>query len=137
MQVDNGFQKDLNRYISDIKSKLLYGSNASKSCLEDLKNEIDAYVDEQGVTSMEDVYARFGTADEVASALNSTADVQTVKKKLNFKKLIAVMVAVFLAAWAIVCIYSAISANKGKVIFISESAVTEESSHLTDTATEV
>lgn len=92
MQTDVSFQKDLKIYKNEIKSKLICDSKVSKKFVEDLQNNIDNYIADNDVTSIEEIYNHFGTADDIANAFFETVDIKTVRKKIGLKKLIAVLV---------------------------------------------
>ena len=115
MSSDSNFQKELNQYKSEVRKKLLCDSKISKAFFSDFENDIDNYISENNVTSIEEIYNHFGTADDIANAFFATNDVKSVKKKVNIKKLIAVLVVAIIAIWAVGMAVIAINASKSAI----------------------
>lgn len=114
MSSDSNFQKELNQYKSEVRKKLLCDSKISKAFFSDFENDIDNYVDENNVTSIEEIYNHFGTADDIANAFFATNDVKAVKKKVNIKKLIAVLIVAIIAIWAVVAVIDLVDSNNAQ-----------------------
>ena len=112
---DDNFLKELNHYKNEVKSKLLCDSKISKAFIVDFENDIDNYIIENDVCSIDEIYNHFGTADDIANAFFLMNDVKSVKKKVNVKKLIAVLVASIIAIWAVGMVVIAINARKSAI----------------------
>lgn len=117
MQTDSSFQKDLKTYKNEIKSKLICDSKVSKKFFEDLQNNIDNYIVENNAKSIEEIYKHFGTADDIAKAFFETTDIDTVKRKISIKKLIAVLVIAIVVIWGIVAIVDFVDSKNAQDIY--------------------
>lgn len=117
MQTDGSFQKDLKTYKNQIKSKLICDSKVSKTFVKDLQNSIDNYIADNEVSSIDEIYKHFGTADDIANAFFETVDITTVKRKISIKKLIAVLMAAVIAIVAVGVTVATISFNKSNCLY--------------------
>lgn len=117
MSSDSNFQKELNHYKSEVRKKLLCDSKVSKAFFSDFENDIDNYIAENNVDSITEIYNHFGTADDIANAFFETVDVKTVKKKINIKKLIAVLVVAVIAIWAVVAVVDFVDSKKDQTSY--------------------
>ena len=115
MSSDSNFQKELNQYKSEVRKKLLCDSKISKAFFSDFENDVDNYIAENNVDSIDEIYNHFGTADDIANAFFATNDVKSVKKKVNIKKLIAVLVIAVIAIWGTFVIVDLIDSKKSTV----------------------
>lgn len=127
MSSDSNFQKELNQYKSEVRKKLLCDSKISKAFFSDFENDIDNYIAENNVDSIDEIYNHFGTADDIANAFFATNDVKSVKKKVNIKKLIAVLVVAIIAIWAVVALVDFIDSHSNNTEYIIESMIVDES----------
>ncbi len=90
-------QKEINRYIKDIKKELLYSSKQSREFLAGLRQNVCDFAAENENADMETVKEQFGTPEEIAKVhISELAPVQ-IKNKVNIRKVvIAVTIAVII-----------------------------------------
>ncbi len=127
MNSDKQLKQDLKRYKREIKSKLLCNTKESSACFNNMVEDIDNYVADNPNVTIETVIKKFGSADEIADSFFSCVDMQTVRKKINIKKLIAVLVVTVIAVWGIVVAFGFIDSQSEKSDYLIESAVVDES----------
>lgn len=128
--LNNDFQNDLKIYKNDVKSKLLCDSKISKTLFKDLQNDIDNYIEDNNVTSIEEIYNHFGSADDIATAFLDTVDIAAVKRKMNIKKLIAVLVAAVIIIWGIGMTVIVMNSKKADLVYEVHYGLEEESDSL-------
>lgn len=128
--LNNDFQNDLKIYKNDVKSKLLCDSKISKTLFKDLQNDIDNYIEDNNVTSIEEIYNHFGSADDIATAFLDTVDITAVKRKMNIKKLIAVLVAAVIIIWGIGVLIATIHSHNTNLSYEVHYGIEEESDSL-------
>ena len=124
---DSNLQKDLKRYKSEIKSKLLCNTKESKACFENLQEDIDNYIVDNNVISIDDIINHFGTANDIANAFFANVDMRTLKRKINTKKLLTIFVIVVIVIWSIAMILITINSNKETVSFEVVNGIIDES----------
>lgn len=127
MNSDKQLKQDLKRYKREIKSKLLCNTKESSACFNNMVEDIDNYVADNPNVTIDTVIKKFGSADEIADSFFSCVDMQTVRKKINIKKLIAVLVVTVIAVWGIVVAFGFIDSQSEKSDYLIESAVVDES----------
>lgn len=127
MNSDKQLKQDLKRYKREIKSKLLCNTKESSACFNNMVEDIDNYVADNPNVTIETVIKKFGSADEIADSFFSCVDMQTVRKKINIKKLIAVLVVTVIAVWGIVVAFGFIDSQSDTPDYLIESAVVDES----------
>lgn len=93
--------KDIKKYISQIKGCMLCDGGTKRRCINDLKSDIQDYIDTEGTQDIEKIKARFGAPEQIAKAFLMEMDVKKVKRKLDIRRaVIAVALAVVLI-WGI------------------------------------
>lgn len=120
-------EKEISRYLNDIKC-LMPGDNSSKrKYLRGLKNEIYDYAEENEVVSMGDIVLHFGEEEEVAKLYVDTLDVKSIKRKYNFRRIIISVLISALVVWGVATILgSVISRTESKDgIVVTHSLETE------------
>lgn len=127
MNSDKQLKQDLKCYKHEIKSKLLCNTKESSACFNNMVEDIDNYVADNPNVTIDTVIKKFGSADEIADSFFSCVDMQTVRKKINIKKLIAVLVVTVIAVWGIVVAFGFIDSQSEKSDYLIESAVVDES----------
>lgn len=127
MNSDKQLKQDLKRYKREIKSKLLCNTKESSACFNNMVEDIDNYVADNPNVTIDTVIKKFGSADEIADSFFSCVDMQTVRKKINIKKLIAVLVVTVIAVWGIVVAFGFIDSQSDTPDYLIESAVVDES----------
>ena len=93
--------KDIEKYISEVGTYLFCLKKNRRKVLADIREAVFAFAEEFSVESIEDVYRRFGTPEEIAKAYLSDAEVQNIKKAINIRKVSVAAVAIVLAMLAI------------------------------------
>lgn len=88
MNHDSKFQHELKNYKNEIKDMLPFSNEVTKKLLDDLQNGIDDYIENNDVTSFDEIIEHFGKPDEVAEDLKNITDAQVFKRKIDFKKII-------------------------------------------------
>ena len=77
--------KDIEKYLSQVKSYLHCKKADKDVILEDIRTAVFEFSEEFAIESIDDIYRRFGTPEEIAKAYLSDAEPQNIKKAINEK----------------------------------------------------
>lgn len=92
-------KNNLNAYFRNVEDLLLCNRKSKKAFLSDLKNDIDEFVQHEPDADFDSILSAFGTPDEIAESFLKNADIASIKKKLNVKKIL------LFAVLAVVLVY--------------------------------
>ena len=59
-------EKEIEKYISDVSSKLLCSKEKKKELIEDIRGAVFDFAEESGTKNIADIYKHFGTPEELA-----------------------------------------------------------------------
>lgn len=88
-------QKEINRYIKDIKKELLYGTKESRQFLKELKQNVTDYAEENQNADMAQVTEQFGKPEDIAATFFEQYDKNEIKHKVNVRR-VAVIVGIMM-----------------------------------------
>ncbi len=90
--------KDIEKYLSQVKAYLPCKKSDKAVILEDIRQAISEFAENSAIQSIDDIYKRFGTPEEIAKAYLSDAEPKNIKKAISLRKvLVWAVVAVVLA----------------------------------------
>ena len=90
--------KDIEKYISEVGTHLFCLKKNKKTVLADIREAVFEFTENNDVTSMDVIYERFGTPEEIAKAYIADAEPKNIKKAFSVRKvLVWAVVAVVLA----------------------------------------
>lgn len=104
-------EKEIEKYISDVSSKLLCSKEKKKELIEDIRGAVFDFAEESGTKNIADIYKHFGTPEELAKAHMSELDPEQIKKKISAKKMIFWGIIIALAMIAFVLFYELIDSH--------------------------
>lgn len=117
--------KDIDRYLSQVKSHLPCRKADKDAILEDIKLAIFEFTENFETANIDDIYNRFGSPEEIAKAYLSDADPKKITKAINIRKVLVMATVIALALLAITFIITIIDNHSGKIIYY-ESGIVEE-----------
>ena len=91
--------REIKKYILDVKSYLICDWRTRQKFLKDLKNDINDFVDENEEVTIDDVRNRFGEPEKIARSFLEGADLKKIKRRMNFGRTIIVGVIAALLIW--------------------------------------
>ncbi len=91
---------DINKYIKDIKSYLICDYKTQKKFMDDFKNDVFSYIEDNSIGDINEIYEHFGPPQEIANGFFENADTKKIKKKMNISKTITICFIVALIIWA-------------------------------------
>lgn len=104
--------KEIDEYIAEIKKNLICSSSQKNTIINDLRNSIVNFVEENDIDDINKVYAQFGTPEEIANQSISDTEPQKIKKNYKHHRVIIVGVVVAVLIIAIVIIWAALDGHK-------------------------
>ena len=87
-------QKEINRYIKDIKKELLYNSKQSREFLAGLRQNVCDFAAENENADMAQVTEQFGKPEDIAATFFEQYDKNEIKRKVNVRRVIIAAVVV-------------------------------------------
>ena len=81
-------QKQINKYIKDIKKELLYGTKESRQFLKELKQNVTDYAEENQNADMEQVTEQFGKPEDIAATFFEQYGKEDIKKKVDIRRVV-------------------------------------------------
>ncbi|MBQ7862075.1 MAG: hypothetical protein IJ349_07740 [Clostridia bacterium] len=97
-------QKEINRYIKDIKKELLYGTKESRQFLKELKQNVTDYAEENQNADMAEVTEQFGKPEDIAATFFEQYGKEDIKKKVNIRRVVVTAVVAVVMMFAIAMI---------------------------------
>lgn len=91
--------REIKKYILDVKSYLICDWRTRQKFLKDLKNDINDFVDEKEDVTIEDIRNRFGEPEKISRSFLEGADLKKIKRRMNFGKTIILGVIAALLIW--------------------------------------
>ncbi len=88
-------QKEINRYIKDIKKELLYNSKQSREFLAGLRQNVCDFAAENENADIGAVKEHFGKPEEIAATFFEQYDKNEIKRKVNVRR-VAVIVGIMM-----------------------------------------
>ena len=92
----------LDQYYREVKRLLPCSAVEKKRCMEELRNDITAYLEHTPDASTEDVYATFGTPQSIAESFMVNTDPEQLSHRLSAKRKIVIGVISVVVVLAIV-----------------------------------
>ncbi len=91
--------REIKKYIIDVKSYLICDWRTRQKFLKDLKNDINDFVDGKEDVTMDDIRDRFGEPEKISRSFLENADLKKIKRRMNFGRTIIVGVIAALLIW--------------------------------------
>ena len=104
--------KEIDEYIAEIKKNLICSSSQKNTIINDLRNSIVNFVEENDIDDINKVYAQFGAPEEIANQSISDTEPQKIKKNYKHHRVIIIGVVVAVLMIAIVIIWAALDGHK-------------------------
>lgn len=104
--------KEIDEYIAEIKKNLICSSSQKNTIINDLRNSIVNFVEENDIDDINKVYAQFGTPEEIANQSISDTEPQKIKKNYKHHRVIIIGVVFAVLIIAIVIIWAALDGHK-------------------------
>ena len=108
-------QKQINKYIKDIKKELLYVTKESRQFLKELKQNVTDYAEENQNADMAEVTEQFGKPEDIAATFFEQYSKDGIKRKVNIRRVVVVAVAVAVAIFSITMIIVIIDSNNSNI----------------------
>ncbi len=89
-------KKDIEKYLSQVKAYLPCRKADKTAIIKDIRQAILEFTENSGAETIDDIYKRFGTPEEIAKAYLSDTEPQNIKKAINVRKVIIAAVVAFL-----------------------------------------
>ena len=104
--------KEIDEYIAEIKRNLICSPSQKNTIINDLRESVVNYVEENNIDDIKKVYAQFGTPQDIADQSISDTEPQKIKKTYNHHRVIIIGVVVAVLIVAIVIIWAALDGHK-------------------------
>lgn len=105
-------EKDIEKYINEVEEYLVCLEKNKQKVIDEIRNSIYVYAEENGISDIGEVYDRFGTPEEIASQHLSAIDPKRIKKALSIKRVVAAAMAAIVLMVAVMIIIELIDSHK-------------------------
>lgn len=102
---------ELNSYFSEISESLLCTEKQKKQFISRLRNDIEAFIEENTEADINEVIAVFGSARTISRSFMENSDPKALAKKLKFKKYLLIAVAFALLVYILFVVISLIDVH--------------------------
>ena len=109
---------ELNGYFSEISALLLCNEKHKKGFIMSLRNDIEAFLEENTEADINDIKAVFGSAEDISKGFMENTDPKTIAKRIKLKKYILAAVAVLI--YALFVVFSLIDVHEEAHGYIEE-----------------
>lgn len=89
--------KSIQKYINNVSKSLICNRKLKKTIINDFRNSILDYKEENIITDIKKIYEHFGTPNEIVQIYMSDPDIQTIKRHINIKRIILAVLICILA----------------------------------------
>ena len=120
-------EKETEKYISDVSSRLLCSKKKKKEIIEDIRGAVLDFTEANGTEDIKEVYEHFGTPEEFAKAHLSELDPVQIKKKVNIRRVVIVALTIAITMFIIALAIELIDAHRTGMGYYSEEIVTNKS----------
>ncbi len=93
-------QKQINKYIKDIKKELLYNSKQSREFLAQLRQNVCDFAAENEKADIGAVKEQFGKPEDIAATFFEQYDKNEIKRKVNVRRVAVIVGIVMLVVFA-------------------------------------
>lgn len=111
---------EVNGYLAEISASLLCGEREKKKFISRLKNDIEAFLEENPEAQAEDIRAVFGSAEAISRSFMENSDPKDIAKKLRMRKYILAAVVMVLIIYALFVVISLIDVHDEAHGYIEE-----------------
>lgn len=125
--------KEIDEYIAEIKKILICSSSQKNTIINDLRNSIVNFVEENDIDDINKVYAQFGAPEEIANQSISDTEPQKIKKNYKHHRVIIIGVVVAVLIITIVIIWAALDGHKSTDGYFVDTLNTTSEATVTDT----
>ena len=105
---------DVKRYQRQIKANLLCATKQSKQFLADFYDAVDIFVEESGVTRIEEVRAHFGSPEQIARSFLAETDVGVIRRRMRLKQALICLLIAALLLWTAFAVTSTIVSDSAR-----------------------
>lgn len=117
-------QKEINKYIKDIKKELLYGTKESRQFLKGLRQNVTDFAEENQGADMAEVTEQFGKPEDIAATFFEQYDKKEIKHKVNVRRVVVAaavtVVTVFVIIMIVAVIDGHLSGNGYSIVYPAE-----------------
>ncbi len=117
--------KDIEKYLSQVKAYLPCKKSDKAVILADIRLAIYEFAENSDIQSIDDIYKRFGTPEEIAKAYLSDAEPNNIKKAINIRKVFVIAVVIALSMLALTFLITIIDSHSNKIIYYERGAIEE------------
>ena len=117
--------KDIEKYLSQVKAYLPCKKSDKAVILEDIRQAISEFAENSAIQSIDDIYKRFGTPEEIAKAYLSDAEPNNIKKAINIRKVFVIAVVIALSMLALTFLIIIIDSHSNEIIYYERGAIEE------------
>lgn len=118
-------EKEIEAYVAEIKKNLICPASEQNRIIDDIKNNIFDFVDENNITNISKIYEHFGDPKDIAGQFIQDIEPGRIKKAVNIRKVLIIVAIVIIVMIAITLLITIINShNSVNGYFVEESVET-------------
>ncbi len=86
--MDKQLQRETKQYIKNVKSLMFCDRKTKKTFASSFDDDVWGFIEENKITSIDDVIAEFGTVDEIAQGFLEKSDIKKISKSMQIRNVI-------------------------------------------------
>lgn len=119
-------EKDIEKYIDEVEEYLVCLEKNKQKVIDEIRNSIYVYAEENGISDIGEVYDHFGTPEEIASQHLSAVDPKKIKKALSIKRVFAIALSALVVSFIVFLVAMFMDAHKDNNGTIEETMIVGE-----------
>ena len=116
-------EKDIEKYIDEVEGYLVCLRKNKQKVIDEIRNSIYVYAEENGISDIAEIYDHFGTPEEIASQALSTVDPKMIKKALSIKRIVAIALTAIVVSFIVFLVAMYMDAHKDNNGTIEETII--------------
>lgn len=104
-------EKEIEAYMTEIKKNLICPTSEQNRIIDDIKNNILDFVDENNITDIDKVYEHFGDPKDIAGQFLEDVEPGKIKKAVNIRKVLIIAAIVIIAIIAVTLLITIINSH--------------------------
>ena len=105
-------QKQINKYIKDIKKELLYGTKESRQFLKGLRQSVADFAEENPNAEMAQITEQFGKPEDIAATFFEQYSKDGIKRKVNIRRVVVITAVVAIVTFTVYLTVAVVNSYK-------------------------
>lgn len=128
--MDKKLNKDINRYLREIKALLICDRLTKHRFVRDFKNDLFEYADNHPDVGIDALREHFGEPMDIARSFLENVNIKAIKKRMNVSRIIAAGAFAALIIWAVGVTAAVVDAHFSEDYFVESSFYSDDNEEI-------